>query len=233
MFASRRFVVFAALLVSFAWPSLASAQAVVIAGTGDGPETQFTVPFNPTGSGWTVDVDLIFDPGAPGVIKTFASPTFLIDALQPIVFPVNEFWGLPAGTVGLPVADWHEEILTPGWTWVLPGSTLYPVQLSLITRDGQPWPWVPTGPGISDTSINVAFPPIEPGHVLDIHKALLWVGTPDNRLWGDTPDEAGILVREYPTPEPSSLALAGMGATALAAWGWRRRRASRTASPRS
>ena len=69
----------------------------------------------------------------------------------------------------------------------------------------------------------VEFAPINPGEVLDVHKALLFVGTPTNRIWGDATDgsEDFIRVIEYPTPEPATVGLLALGAVAAAA---RRRR---------
>jgi hypothetical protein len=176
---------------------------------------------------WQLQMDLIVDPGAGPMIKHFQSPYLLngeliLDALQP--FPQvlwEDFLILPPpGTSGVPVTDWHEEIQTPGWEWVIPGDprfpTLFPANSSLITHNGAPWPSTPI-PMVPDPSkLWVAFPPIPPGDVLDVHKALLWVGTPGNRIWGDNADDAGvpiderlIVVREYPTvPEPASVALA-------------------------
>jgi hypothetical protein len=75
----------------------------------------------------------------------------------------------------------------------------------------------------------VIFDAIETGHILDIHKGLLWVGTPENPIWGDSPDELAILVREYPTPEPSSWMLAAVGMTMLVGW-WLHRARHRAAA---
>jgi hypothetical protein len=142
-----------------------------------------------------------------------------------MVFPVDENFALPLTAPTKPVSDWHEIILTPGWEWVLPGSRLYPTDISLITRDGVNWPWQHVDPNnLTPQEISVVFEAIEGGHVLDIHKGLLWVGTPDDLIWGDEPDETVILVREYPTPEPASWMLAVVGLTTLAGWRWRRGR---------
>ncbi|MEM8784160.1 MAG: hypothetical protein AAGE65_15095 [Planctomycetota bacterium] len=197
-----------------------------------------TVEYTPQGL-WDLDVDLIFDPGAGPMLKWFETPTnpvttdpILLDAQQPFPQPIwEDFYvipGPPGTPPGYPVSDWHEEILTPGWEWVLPGDarfpSLFPPGQSLVTRNGQPWPWDPQPhPGGPDpTMLWIEFPPIDPGHVFDIHKALLWVGTPDNRVWGDfvdndgfTIDESLIEVIEYPTPEPASAGLIALGALAL------------------
>lgn len=228
MTATGRFVGFCALILGNSWASLALAQTI-IAGTGDGPPTEFVVPFSPGDGSWSLDTKLIFDPAAPGMIKSFEAPRTLrgdrigLVGSQPVVFPINEEFFLDS--LSKEVTDWHEIILTPGWVWVLPGTAGLPTEISLITRDGQNWPWLPIDPGNTDPQvISVIFEAIDAGHVLDIHKGLLWVGTPDNPIWGDSPDELAILVREYPTPEPSSWLLAAIGMTTLASWRWRRAR---------
>jgi len=74
-------------------------------------------------------------------------------------------------------------------------------------------------PNPDPSKIWVEFPPIFPGEVLDVHKALLWVGTPGNRVWGDFYsddggtfiDESFIRVIEYPTPEPATAGLLLLG----------------------
>jgi len=69
-----------------------------------------------------------------------------------------------------------------------------------------------------------SFSPIKPGHVFGINKALLWVGDGDNTIWGDDLSELYVNVLEYPTPEPSSIALATVGLVGLAAYRLRRRK---------
>ena len=147
----------------------------------------------------------------------------LLDAQQPFPQPLWEEFLIVEGP---PVADWHEEILTDGWEWVLPGDPRIPDPIpnpfqaneSLITKNGQPWPSTPT-PMSDPSKLWVDFPPIQKGEVLDVHKALLWTGTPGNRAWGDgvlddgtAIDESFIRVIEYPTPEPGSATLLALGA---------------------
>jgi hypothetical protein len=192
------------------------------------------VPFNPTNNDWTYEKQLVFDPSSGYMEKHFQAPTdpstgepITLVGDQPVVFPIWEFFEILPGTTvpgsvpttvpGQSVSDWHEEIKTPGWVWVKPGDqvggTVFLPGDSLITRDGEPWPSTPIDmPNPSDDKLWVEFEPIDPGHVLDIHKGLLWVGTTDNPIWGDEPDEEYFIrVCEYPTPEPSALALIGLG----------------------
>jgi len=183
---------------------------------------------------WMLQVDLIVDPSAGPMDKHFQSPLdasggpVLLDAEQPFPQTVwEDFLILPVpGTAGVAVTDWHEEIRTPGWEWVVPGDArfpdLFPANSTLITRDGQPWPSTPAP--MDPSQVWVKFPPIDPDHVLDVHKALLWVGTSGNRIWGDMIDDAGntmdesfIAVREYPTvPEPSTIAILCIGLLGIA-----------------
>lgn len=199
-----------------------------------GPPIQ--VDWNLPMEAWMLQVDLVFDPDAGPMQKLFETPKgasggpIQLDALQPLPQTLWEDFlilPIPGSSTGYAVSDWHEEIHTPGWEWVLPGDprfpTLFPPNESLITRDGVPWPWDPIPmPTMDPSKLWVKFPPIEPGHVLDVHKALLWAGTPGNRIWGDGTDDAGNLVDEsvidvweYPTPEPTTISLLGMAALAV------------------
>jgi hypothetical protein len=179
------------------------------------------------GNAYQVDIDLTFDPVAGPMTKHFGTPRYengqpvpLIGS-QPLPFVINENFTL-TGTRQL-VSDWHERIITPGWVWVTPGQTLpgfpnlFPEGQSLITRNGTPYPFTPSGPPSGDpTRIDVIFNPIPSGNILDVHKALLWVGaTGPNDIWGDSPDETVITIIEFPTPEPSSMALAAIAAMGL------------------
>lgn len=198
-----------------------------------GPPIQ--VDWNPTMAAWMLQVDLVFDPSAGPMQKLFDSPRgatggpIQLDAEQPFPQPLWEDFLIlpPAGTTpGYSVSDWHEKVHTPGWEWVLPGDSrfpdLFPPDESLITRDGDPWPWnMSPMPVMDPANLWVDFEPIEPNHVLDVHKALLWVGTPGNRIWGDGVDDAGNIVDEsvidvweYPTPEPATISLLGVAALA-------------------
>jgi hypothetical protein len=238
--ATPRIVLLAIFVLGF---SVVAHGQLIISGYNESldPGPPISVPFNPTGGGqWFVQATLLFVPEAPPMIKEFDSPRLptgapaVLDALQPQPILVTEFYTIAgnAGTPfsGKPVTDWHEKILTPGWQWVTPGNPLFPGLFpdgtSLITRDNQPWPSVPLDPAIDPTAVNVLFPQIDIGHVLDIHKALLWVGTDTQRFWGDDQTESIIRVIEHPTPEPSSFVLAVVGLAALAVL--RARRQKRT-----
>ncbi len=176
---------------------------------------------------------LQFEPDGTPITKFFETPLYpngepvQISALQPLPFTIWENFQLFPGTTDIAVTDWHEQIVTPGWEWVLPGDPrfpgLFPANDSLITRDGLPWPSTVI-PSMDPTQLSVEFPPIGPGHVLDVHKALLWVGTETQQDWTGGPNQAGIVVIEYPTPEPSSFLLAAFGLAGLWAWARRRRR---------
>ncbi len=222
------------LLLGAAGPARAQTSASAISGYNpSAPATTIMVDYLASEMSYKLQVDLVFDPTAGPMLKMFRSPyedtldnpLVQLDALQPFPQPVWEDFQIISGP---PPADWHEEILTPGWEWVLPGDdrfpTLFPADASLITLNGNPHPWqpIPMPGGPMPHMVWAKFPPIPPGNTLDIHKALLWVGTPGDRIWGDMQlddgvfsDESYIVVREYPTPEPASIALAVLGALGL------------------
>jgi hypothetical protein len=184
-----------------------------------------SVPFHTSGTPYQVDEALVFSAVAGPMTKNFAAPTFesgervVLAASQPAPFLVTENFSIVAQTQAAAVSDWHEIIMTPGWAWIRPGDpsfpTLFPLDTSLITRDGQPWASTNIGGATDATRIDVQFSAIDTNHVLDIHKALLWVGTPTKSIWGNDPGDTVIQVLEYPTPEPSSFVLAALAGAAL------------------
>ena len=131
------------------------------------PSDPIDVPFNFNAFRYELQVDLIFDPTAGPMEKHFLTPDITLDASQPIPLAIREdYLILPDGES---VSDWHEEILTDGWVW-----TNLPNDPVVITRDGEPWEIldIPTPPtGDPTRQIWVEFDRIDPGHVLDIHKA--------------------------------------------------------------
>jgi len=223
---------------------------VVVAGANLDIDFNQEVPVGYSGfaGAYFLQVDLVHDPMAGPMIKRFETPVtdttdrILLDALQPFPQPIwEDFFIVPPVPGGPPVSvavrDWHEEILTEGWEWVIPGDTrfpdLFPPDSSLITRNGEPHPWrFPPMPAVlQPNKLWVEFPPIHPGETLDVHKALLWVGAEGNRIWGDDVlddgtafDEGVISVLEYPTvPEPGGSALAVLGLLASGLVTWRKR----------
>jgi hypothetical protein len=217
-----RFVLAAISALVVTCVSTATAQPIVSGGNFAAPSTELDVPWlGLQTEKYQVNASIIHDPSAGPIVKHFASPpTTLVDS-QPFPLVINENITIVSEGVPSPhhVTDWHEAIFTKGWVWYLPGDPgsagWFPEGTTLITRDGQPWAST-VQPGPNPLILDVVFDPIEPGHILDIHKALLWVGNGTNTIWGDDPDETFIEVREYPTPEPGSIVLAGLAAVLVA-----------------
>ncbi len=149
----------------------------------------------------------------------------LLDANQPFAIPIQETFKVydppildPAGAADAifpfePVYGWYEEIMTPGFIWVTPDDPRYgqgPLfGKPLITRNGNPHPSytsiLPAGSlGPDDTRphvyqphvLAVEFARIDIGETLGINKAMLWVGTDGNSVWGDDQLDDGTPFRE-------------------------------------
>lgn len=220
MLRSKSFVaLFSGIILSFAGAAWGQTSASAVSGFNpNAPRTPIDVAWE--GEHWHLLVDLIFDPGSGFMEKSFETPNIgtLIQPGQ--TFPLWEEFQLldnPNYPVPIPVSDWHEELLTPGWIWgEIPGE-------SLITKNGQPWPWQPIPMPPDPSKIWVEFPPIFPPDILDVHKLLIWQGTADNSIWGDginddgsiMIDESVIRAIEYPTPEPATAALLCLGTLAI------------------
>ena len=139
---------------------------------------------------------LIADPTAPPMGKFFRTPEDILHflgGLQPgWTASVWEYFFVSDGSgplggdipVSLPITDWHEHILEPGWEWVVPSQESSGP--SLITNDGLPWDWeyVDAEPSSEPAWLSVKFAAIEPGVLFVIHKQLRWSGTPENTVWG-------------------------------------------------
>ncbi|HOW69386.1 MAG TPA: PEP-CTERM sorting domain-containing protein [Phycisphaerae bacterium] len=156
-----------------------------------------------TSGGWSIGpYDVVRDPTGPAWLKELWGP----NAAPVVAQPGQTFSLSETLTVGgkLPWLDWHEKIITPGWEWVAP---------SVFLANGNP----PSGLSVSYTpstatqggEIDFYFDPLQPGTQVNIRKQLQYVGVPGTVFTG------GILIAEYPTPEPASLALLGLGGLAF------------------
>ncbi len=133
----------------------------------------------------------------PDITRVTEKLRFIFSASRPVV----------------PVIEWHEEILTPGFVW-LDG------EMKQLTLGANTIQTIAAGT-VDGSSIRFDFPetPIESDDYLySVSKRFAWVGS------GDRP--ASVNVREYPAvvPEPSAIVLLGIGAVGLLSYALRRRR---------
>ncbi|MEM7626894.1 MAG: hypothetical protein AAF333_14970 [Planctomycetota bacterium] len=192
---------------------------------------EIDVPFSGFAGLWFVNQPIVHVPEAGPMIKRFESPMtdtldrIILDGQEPFPIAVRETFELLPSPLLRPstpfdnVYGWYQEVETDGWEWVTPSDPRYPdyglFGRPLITKNGNPHPSRPAiGPAFSLDAplvfrpdiVNVEFARLEPGDTLGVNKALVWVGTEGNRLWGDdqlddgTPfDESVLRVWEYPT----------------------------------
>jgi MYXO-CTERM domain-containing protein len=146
------------------------------------------------GSGWEIDdgaggpVKVIRDPNGSPWAKDLQGPSggpFI--AVPGDLFSVSEFLVIDGP---LDWADWHEEILSPDWEWVVNAAN--PAD---FLANGAPAPGL-TVSALGST-IDFDFDPLPPGTLIEIQKTLQYVGDPGA------------------TPEPATLGMAAMGGVAL------------------
>jgi len=185
---SRFGLVAVAGLVLLAGSGIAMAQ-----GVGNLGQLPVPIPINSTNT-WVVNnaaggpLPVVLNPTGPVWHKDLlAPPGALIQG--GVTYHLRELL-VVAGN--LPWADYHENILTPGWNWTNP----------LFLVNGL----VPAGLSVINAGANISFNfnPIAPGSVVQISKDLIYTG-PVPALF------SGIGVDQYPTPEPAMLGLLGLG----------------------
>jgi hypothetical protein len=196
----RYFVIFASVCLMLAWASVATAQVPGVGGNlGSPPSIDETYTSGIIGSEGN-PIGIILDPNAGPWKKTFLG----VGGGQLIIDEWLGIAGPPAWT------DWDELILTPNWIWTA---------AQVVTPDQ----------GILNGTISTKFqpndfvvfnfnPPEMPGTKLHVTKTLTWSGGLP------VPQNATVIVEQWPTPEPGTIVLLTTGLLALGLGYIRRRK---------
>jgi hypothetical protein len=173
---------------------------MVIVGTTDDP---IDITIDPTGPAW--DKDFTINRDGQG---WFPGQTVTVNEVIRFL-PTTENSALPA--------DWHEVIDTSTGDG---GNFVWGTGSILVLA---PTPGTFPGSISSDGgSISFDFPQLPIPSEISITKTLVWTGgviTPGPNGTNDY----HVHVTERPSPEPSTLALAGIGLSGMLAWRWRKR----------
>ena len=225
---NARFQLFAAFGVALAFAATATAQIVSGPGGPATPVISIPVPQDPLSGLFnfgspTNPVPVSYATGA-GSFEKVLKPNpdqnndGTVDATDFNQFLATPFLSLSEFLQvgpGPSWTDWHENILTPGWSWgnvniVTPG-VVGPTNL-VINQAGP--------------SVDFFFDPLAPGTNVIIRKQLHFNGQPNTTMQADfLAGNYSIRVAEYPTstPEPTTLPLVGLALGGAAMVGLRRR----------
>lgn len=160
---------------------------------------------NPSGGALPV----VRDPLGPVWRKNLlAPPGGVINGGQ--TYTLHEFL-ITSGTLSW--SDWHEQILTPGWSFanVVLGVNGWgtPAGFSVVNTPGN---------ALQGGSVSFYFNPIPPNTFVQIQKTLVYNGPVPATF-------SSIAIDQYPTPEPATMSLLALGGAAV----MRRRNRNRTA----
>jgi hypothetical protein len=179
--------------------------------SGDPSKTPGIIEYYTNGNIGSEDnpIGVYLDPNAGPWIKNFLG-------VNGGLFNINEWVAIVGdpnypNPPGPPWTDWDEQIMTPGWIWAAnpaPNADVY-------TWDAINMRWVlkkSVAEAANSTNTFVEFdfiPPESPNELLNITKTLVWSGP------GSAPVNATIVVWQWPTPEPGTIALLATGLLAL------------------
>jgi len=173
-------------------------------------DNPIVIPFDPPADPWIKTIDT-------GGSEPWADDVWSGGDIQLLTLITIDEW-LEVGP-GAEWTDWHEEIIeSPGWVW-------YHGQFPALPGTFEPFLEVDSGSGVydfpsnliveaDDQQVDFYFDALAEGAKVHIGKQLLFVGG-DGRL--NTPETwAGPLkIREYPTPEPATVAMLTFGGLVL------------------
>jgi hypothetical protein len=186
--------------------SLIGSQVALAQGVGNVGSLPNLIPANTSGTGWDIGVPaglpVVLSPTGPAWQKILVGPNY-----QPVVAaPGQTFYLHEVLVVGgtVPWTDWHENLVNPYWDWTSASILVNNAVPAGLTINNIP------GNGTQGGSISFLFNAAPVGAIVDIYKQLTYQANPALPVFSSK-----VIVNEYPTPEPASLALLALGGTVL------------------
>jgi hypothetical protein len=206
------FVAVGAVVVFAGTAPLQAVNPSISASIGPGSSDQSNIDYDTGAGGWDVNnggaggyQDVYLDPLKGPWLKNLAAIPAGAQINTSYKLTENLHVGGGPGGLAPPWNDYHETIMTAGWIWAPNGAQT-------------PWSstWNNSLYNIDGTSLNVdwTFNPVI--GVCNNFTMIKWL-----KYTGVGNPNVGVVVSEYPTPEPATLALLGFGVAGLLA---RRRR---------
>ncbi len=208
----QNLIMLAAVICVLAWVFPVQAQI----GAGSNPGTGTVSDYSPSmTNGWNIEPGggfqgVYLDPKGSPWVKNFVNPGPVANG---VVYTIIEPLQVAAGPNGVPAIPWSDfhETLPAGFAWIDNANNPFGFACS---QAGVAWTDTLDASGLN---VDWTFSPaLQIGTTLTFTKYCIYTGP--------VPGPNAIMVSEYPTPEPSTIALLAAAAISALGYCWYRRR---------